>query len=321
MFGHMQTHLELSLPRAFTNVLNIFHGVPIFFFLSGYLIFISLSKQRDLKSFFNKRILRLYPELWICLVFEILSIVICYDAHVPILDYIKFIFTQGTVLQFWTPDSLRAYGVGCPNGSLWTVTVIVQFYVLIYLLSNWLKKTNITVWIVLIVCSILYPLVLVPLINQNIPEIAAKLLGQTVFNYLWIFMLGSFTACYSNALLPWLKKFWYVSLVALLFVRSLSLDVNNGNYSVLGTILLGLFIIGAAYRFPKLNVKKDISYGIYIYHMVFVNIAVHLGFMQNWYMFGFVVLATVLFSYGSYITVGGLYRKKKQSLSVSTRMN
>ncbi len=121
----MQAHLELSLPKWINAPIDIFMGVPIFFILSGYLIFISLSKSHAWKEYFNKRILRLYPELWICILASLLSITIFYDAHVPFLDYIKFAFTQGTIFQFWTPDSLRGYGCGTPNGSLWTITVIV----------------------------------------------------------------------------------------------------------------------------------------------------------------------------------------------------
>lgn len=314
MFGHMSAHLGLALPKVITSVVNIFNGVPIFFFLSGYLIFLSLSKQRDWKNFFNKRILRLYPELWICLLFEIFSIIVFYDAFVPIFDYIRFAFTQGTVLQFWTPGSLRGYGCGTPNGSLWTVTVIVQFYILAYLLFNWLQKLNMWPWVILIICFTLYPIVLIPHINVLIPEIAAKLLSQTVFSYLWIFLLGSFVAKFYDRILPTLMRYWYVPFALLLIVRATGFDIGRP-YRILGTLLLGLFIIGAAYRYPKLNIKKDISYGVYIYHMIFVNIAIQLGYKHNWNAYWIVAAATLLFAYCSYLTVGGLYRKKKQKIS------
>ena len=99
--------------------------------LSGFLIWKSLENTPDFKRYFSKRILRLYPELWVCLFVEILSIVLFYKEYVPISDYMLFTFTQGTIFQFWTPDSLRGYGCGTPNGSLWTITVIVQFYIFI----------------------------------------------------------------------------------------------------------------------------------------------------------------------------------------------
>ena len=103
MIGHMSEHLCLPVSKIINWPLDLFIGVPIFFILSGFLIWNSLENTLDFKQFFSKRILRLYPELWVCLIVEILSIVLFYEKPVPVSDYVLFTFTQGTVLQFWTP--------------------------------------------------------------------------------------------------------------------------------------------------------------------------------------------------------------------------
>ena len=79
MIGHMSEHLCLPVSKIINWPLDLFIGVPIFFILSGFLIWNSLENTLDFKQFFSKRILRLYPELWVCLIVEILSIVLFYE--------------------------------------------------------------------------------------------------------------------------------------------------------------------------------------------------------------------------------------------------
>ena len=45
--------------------------------------------------------------------------------------FILFIFCQSSIFQFWTPNFLRGYGCGTPNGSLWTIGILIQFYIII----------------------------------------------------------------------------------------------------------------------------------------------------------------------------------------------
>lgn len=62
--GHASVHLNSELPQLLTKPLAIIQGVPVFFLISGFLIWNSLNRDNGLKSFAQKRILPLYPELW-----------------------------------------------------------------------------------------------------------------------------------------------------------------------------------------------------------------------------------------------------------------
>ena len=62
--GHSSAHLHIELPFFLKSLFSILQGVPVFFLLSGFLIWNSLNQDDNAKSFFKKRILRLYPELW-----------------------------------------------------------------------------------------------------------------------------------------------------------------------------------------------------------------------------------------------------------------
>ena len=99
-------------------------------------------------------------------------------------------------------------------------------------------------------------------------------------------------------------------MVALLLVRFFGFDFHAG-YNVLGTILLFLCLTGAAYVFPKLNVKTDISYGVYIYHMTVVNALIAMGYLGSQWLLLLVAVMTFLLAWVSTKTVGSLAMRMK----------
>ncbi len=68
-------------------------------------------------------------------------------------------------------------------------------------------------------------------------------------------------------------------------------------------IVLAMLIISFAYTKPELSFNllkgNDISYGIYIYHMLWVNLALYLGF-DNHVSFYSVILFTIVSGYISW---------------------
>lgn len=231
--------------------------------------------------------------------------------HEPInwLQFGAFAITQSTVFQFWTPDCLRGYGCGCPNGALWTICVLIQFYFFAYFVYKALHGRKTRVWLMAFVASLGVSM-MVPLMRAHLPEIAGKLLGQTLLPYFWMFLAASFVAEKKDLMLPFLKKYWWVFMAALLLVRFFGLDFRAG-YNVLGTILLFLCLTGAAYVFPKLNVKTDISYGVYIYHMTVVNALIAMGYAGSQWLLLIVTVITFILAWVSIKTIGSLAMRKK----------
>lgn len=273
--GHITYHLNVHIPTFIGKIMHYFHGVPIFFMLSGFLIWQSIDRCKDFSTYFRKRVLRIYPELWFCLFVEILSIVLFYQNW-NIKDLILFSFTQGTLLQFWTPDSLRGYGCGTPNGSLWTITVIVQFYLLIWFARNFLKGKGVMRFGGVIAFSIILSMAQQLSFMQN-HILISKLYAQTVFNYLFLFLLGVVLAEYSDSIMRITKKYWYIFTIIGIFLYCINLDIPYTSYKVMFSLFSIYGLIGFAYACPMLNIKTDISYGFYIYHMVIVNILIFLG--------------------------------------------
>ena len=246
-------------------------GVPIFFGLSGLLIYFSLCRDNDFGRYLKNRFLRIYPELWL--------ILILYPRTV-LKDMILFSITQATVFQFWTPDSLRGYGIGTPNGALWTICVLVQFYLLAWFLYDFLKDKKCVIWIVFFLISIILSGMIQVILENTAPVIVIKLYNQTIIRYLWMFLIGMFIASFFEIIISYLMKYWAILLLLSVFVSYNGIDFDAG-YCVFRTILMFGAVVGFAYRFPNLIIRKDISYGMYIYHGIIINIMFTLGMIRD----------------------------------------
>lgn len=290
-YGHAVAHLELPGNEVVSEILNLFQGVPIFFMLSGFLIWRSLDRISNLKCFVKKRVLRLYPELWCAVLMSVFSIVILYN-NFQIVELVLFIFGQATVFQFWTPDSLRGFGCGTPNGSLWTICVIVQFYMVAWFSKKlFCRQRCLSEWIIWLFASIVIGVVS-PRFVCFLPDTMYKLYEQTIFPYLWIFLIGVFVCEYFDVLIPYLKKYWCLGLLGLVVVEILNFDIW-GNYGILKTFLQTVVCLGFAYEFPNFNIKHDISYGVYLYHMIVINVMIQIGVVKQWWCFVWAALATI----------------------------
>jgi len=309
MIGHIREHLELPFPKWLGRVLGFYDGVPVFFIVSGFLIWLSMERSSSYSGYLKKRFWRIYPELWVAVIIEIVTIIFFYSGW-NIRDLSIFTFTQGSVFQFWTPNSLRGYGCGTPNGTLWTMCVTIQFYIIAWLIRNLLHKKSQLVWgmgfIVLVGVSLAGQMI----VGKIGKEIIIKLYGQTILKYCWLFYIGCFIAEFKEKLLPVLSKYWLLLLIIGAILYLTHFDLFAG-YWVFWPLLLGSGLVGFAYAFPQLSIKTDISYGIFLYHMIIVNIFIQIGWMQNWGYALIVMMITVLLAYVSTKTIGAWSAKRK----------
>lgn len=309
MYDHTREHLYLEMPELLNSIVHFFAGVPIFFMLSGFLIWQSVGRSNSYNEYLRKRFWRIYPELWVAVVVEIVAIILLYDQPInyPLLGL--FTIGQATFFQFWTPNFLRGYGCGCPNGALWTICVLIQFYALAYSIYKFLHGKSAIRWVVCIVISLIISL-FTPSIQTAMSETVGKLYGITIIQYLWMFLLAAFAAEKKDNILPLLKKAWPLLVLSILIIRYLHCDIRAG-YNVIDSVMLFCGLLGMAYAIPQINIKTDISYGVYIYHMTVVNALIALGYLgENWLMI-FVVVGTLLLAYVSTITVGKWSLSKK----------
>ena len=309
LYGHTLGHLGIDGIPILDHFIHFFSGVPVFFTMSGFLIWWSIGRSKNFGEYLRKRFWRIYPELWVAVAFELIVLLCLYHDPINWLQFGTFAITQSTIFQFWTPDCLRNYGCGCPNGSLWTIGVLIQFYFFAYFMYKALHERKTWVWLVSFIGTIGVSMLLA-VVSEYLPEIVGKLLGQTLLPYLWMFITASFVAEKKDMILPILKRYWWLLLISVLAVKYSRFDFY-ASYYVLETILLFLCLTGFAYVFPILNIKTDISYGVYIYHMTIVNALIAMGYTKKSVLLVVVLVSTCVFAWISTKTIGRFSKKMK----------
>jgi len=288
--SHITSHLGVE--SSILGVLSLFPGVPIFFFVSGYLIYGSYEQGNKNPNpntntnlnFFVKRFLRLFPALWLCFVLSILSVWASgylSEVDFSISDFAIWVITQNTIFQFYNPDFMRGYGVGVINGSLWTISVELQFYILtpfLFLLLNKLRSHYVILVLLFLVVANAYNT-----LNEGL-NVYQKLLNVSFAPWLYMFMLGSLAYKYSS-LVSVVKRINFIIFLVLFVVSYfVTKDYGWGNdINPISYLLLAALVLKAAYTKPSLSdallKKNDISYGIYIFHMPIVNYLMYQGVM------------------------------------------
>lgn len=310
VYGHVVEHMEFQSSDWIGKVIIYYNGVPIFFVISGFLIWFSMQRSSSYGSYLKKRFLRIYPELWVAVIIEIVTIVILYNGW-NIKHLIIFLVTQGTILQFWTPESLRGYGCGTPNGTLWTICVMAQFYIIAWPMRKFLHNRKMNLWIVCVACLTGISMVGEIILKDIGIEIVMKLYDQTIVRYCWLFCIGCFIAEFKDRVIPVLMRIWYLFLLTGIVPYLTSVDLC-AKYAVFWSMFLVSGLIGFAYRYPHLEIKPDISYGIFLYHMIIVNVFITFGWIRNWWYAVAIFVITICLATFSTKTIGKWSEKKKQ---------
>ena len=277
--GHATFHLELDISPLCHDLLMCLRGVPIFFVLSGFLIWNSIGREDNFSYFLKKRILRLYPDLWGGVMLNAAVMLILYWSSISLFPFLVFQFTQSTIFQFWTPDSLRGYGCGTPNGALWTTGVMLQSYIVLWFIYKILHHKKLYRWLGIMAIFVLINIV-TPFFKSLVPIIIYKLFLQTFIPYIWLFLLGAIVCEYFDASIVILKRYWFILLIISAVASFTHLDL--GIYETIKSIFLGLAIIGFGYAYPLIRINHDYSYGLYIYHMIVINVFIEFGLLGHW---------------------------------------
>lgn len=182
---------------GFIKWLEIYPGVPIFFFISGFLISRSFEKTASLQHYARNRALRIFPALHVCVLINLLLVAATgYFATVDVtfIDITLLYLAKTTVLQFYNPDFMRQFGDGVLNGSLWTICVELQFYFLTPILyalfiNRSLGRGNITI-IALLVLSLICNRLLYSAPYELWQSVWWKLLRVSFIPWIYMFLFG-----------------------------------------------------------------------------------------------------------------------------------
>jgi peptidoglycan/LPS O-acetylase OafA/YrhL len=305
--AHAIGHTELvhQLPpwgKQVFDALMLLPGVPIFFVISGFLITQSFERNpADLKGYFWRRSLRIFPALWVCLIVTLValgSFGFLGADFVFSKNFGAWLAGQVSFFQFYNPEHFRAFGIGVANGALWTITVELQFYLFVPIF-HWLTRSGgkAAAFLTSAIFLVSFAIHCVVDHQTNGPggftgaPIAFKLLFVTLAPHLWMFMLGVMIHRKFEMFRPWLegKFLWYLA-AYVLFMTALHTLVDFRSVPFyLGYLpsraLMALGTIAAAYSARSLSTRllhgMDLSYGTYLYHSVVINVFVELGWLSS----------------------------------------
>jgi len=318
------------------RIFYMFPGVPIFFFISGFLISKSYEKNSCSKEFFINRVLRLYPGLIVCVAVSIVLVMLSgylQGKEVKWFELVLLFLAKTTFFQFYNPEFMRAYGDGVLNGSLWSITVEIQFYLLIpvlfFIISRKPPKCTAN-------CALALLTVIFFILNRfyaAMPDmvdepIIIKLTGVSFFPWFYIFLFGVLVQRNFELFHAYLAGRFYLAFPIYIFAAYMLSDIGSSfgnNANPVAVVLLVLTVFSFAYSMPTLSKKilkgNDISYGLYIYHMPVVNLLIFSGLYRK-IEYGFVALITcILLAAISWLIIEkpALRLKRHPLFTVSTR--
>ncbi len=288
-----QFNVDPEKTSIFLALSNYFPGVPIFFFVSGYLISKSFENNSNLTDYIQNRALRIFPALIVVTLVSIIGVYLTgylTANNVGVGNVIAWVIGQLTITQFYNPDFLRGFGFGALNASLWTVTVELQFYIvipIIYAIFGLAKPENASKKIIgLIGFFMLFFIARFYYVEQYGQNVLFKLASVTFLPWFFMFLLGvlfqkNFAFFYRLLAGKAIYMIVIYLVTSYLTVTYWGWTMSNGINPLLYCLLVAT-IFSCAYTLPTLSHKlfrgNDISYGIYIYHMPVVNFLLYYGY-------------------------------------------
>ncbi len=273
-------------------------AVKGFFVVSGFLIFKSFEESPCIRSYFVKRVRRIFPAYFV--VVMLCALFLWLVSPLPLgqyfsFDWLKYVFANLVFLNFLHPNLpgvFEGHIYEVVNGSLWTLKVEVMFYACVPVFVYLFKRFgHFPVLAVSYLASVSYASLLNGYAADHdsafYRELARQLPGQLSY-----FMAGAFFYYF----LPFFVRH-YKPIVALSF--SIIVLASYFTLPILEPFALAAIVSFCGFFLYAGNVGKygDFSYGVYILHFPIIQAMIHGGWMSgNAYVFLAAAVAATLIS-------------------------
>lgn len=271
MMAHSLYYFKID---GFSGLIKLFPGVPIFFFISGFLIAQSWCMKHQIsdgtKIYCLSRFLRVFPALWVCLCISLFLIYLSEYEGVSNASSTELgvFFASSLVALTYTPGFLENYGTGSFNGSLWTIAVELQFYILIPFITRYFKDRHLNFLLLIVV----FILVSIYCVNSGLSRDAEVKI--TFFPWIYMFLIGNYFYFYKEYLLKLVKKIPMYFLIFVYILSNIFFSEYGSGVEISPIVFLSLIILIFKLGFCTrlhIRMRHDISYGIYIYHIPVIN--------------------------------------------------
>ena len=295
--GYFARLLEAGLDR--------FPGVPIFFVISGVLISKSYERSDSLRDYIRNRCLRIFPGLWVCLVVSvavILALGVGSLGRITTPDWLLWWAGQMSIFQNFQAAFLEPLSTGL-NRSLWTIPIELEFYIVLPALYGILRpRRRLRNMRLLAIALASLALQLLIVSNQPVVQVRAySLLGMTLAPYLWMFLVGVSIQRNWSTVRGWLfgrAHWWGLGyLILCATARWLGVDTGGNYMSPIYLLPLAGLIVSLATSAPQLSDRilrhHDVSYGLYLYHMLVIDLLVGLAVPSAWASFAAAIIVSL----------------------------
>lgn len=312
---HAGEHLKLPLGQPWTEFIWLFPGVACFFVISGFLVTDSALRSRTIGSFFWKRGLRIYPALIANI--AVLELTVWLTGQLPGIEYplhyfwtmLIYIATASTTIALYFTKAPALYSSGFlpsyPSGVLWTLTIELSFYLVVPIIAAAAAKSARLIFILLplfLAGSAYYASYFTPEFITHHP-----ILDVLCPQYLWIFGIGISVRLLWNQVSRLLEKTGWIWLPCYIvlslygaqrewFPLGVDFHTSISPITIVRVTFLGLTVLSCAYTCKTASSwlkGTDLSYGIYLWHMLFVTIFLANGFTHSLWLWPAVVACTL----------------------------
>ena len=255
-------------------------GVDLFFLISGFVIFMSLTKVKTGKEFVINRVARLYPTYWVSVTISYILINIYYQ--ISVVDWQKLVFTDYlvnlTMIQFYfhVPDVDQSY---------WTLVIELIFYACILALFYFKLFNRIRLIGFVASCAVV---ILANFVKSSPVEFMFKWIP--FLSYLPLFFSGIiFYQVYhkqGNVLINYLLlAAGLASQIALFDITGRGIFFSHLQYSVMLILFFSLFVLFVNGKLFFLVSRftlflGEISFALYLTHEV-ISVSFLLPFLIN----------------------------------------
>lgn len=278
--------------EEYYNRVTVFTPVVIFIAISGYLTAVSLDRSPDLKTFFLKRFKRIYIPLWICMAVYLAVYLVIAKGFIDhtIIRWLAL----GVLGIAYTPPCLQNFASGSANGVLWTITVLIELYAVTALLWKYIKRVSEKFTGVILLIGLALLNVVSQYASSDIfGSLGNKLLERSFFPYAAFFYTGVFIYSKREKLKGTIPFVGIAAIVLGILMTVLNIP-DYGYYTGIIRGMLTAFAavcIGAwspadvgdngAARMWGLFGRYDITYEVYLYQWLIINIFIYLGWYES----------------------------------------
>jgi peptidoglycan/LPS O-acetylase OafA/YrhL len=259
IYGHCYPIVGSGHPDLILQLVNSRYAgaiaVDVFFVISGFLIAASWERN-SVPAFFAARILRIYPALIVCVGLSVfvLGALITKDANYFSQPETWKYFTHNATLratEYFLPGVFQDNPDKAINGSIWSLPLEVRLYVLVAILGACalLKEGRYFVFCVALGVAYFFT-------NMHQPE---NVPSHNTLNSAAFFLTGIFFWLYRKSIIL------SAPLLALCIIVAVATNgTKQFSYAYLLVIAYGTFYLVYIPKI-KLDLKKDLSYGVYLY--------------------------------------------------------